>query len=233
RRSDRREGIVVSRADAYVGVMIDDLVTRGVSEPYRMFTSRAEFRLSLRADNADQRLTEAGISMGVVGSKRAGRYRKKTDRLHEAREALKAVSLTPNEAAEFGLRITQDGVRRRAYDLLALPGADLSLLSSIWPALRKLHAPSVTQIQIEATYAPFVRRQEREIERLKHEESTEFPDLDPSKINGLSNEVRERLEQIRPRSVGQAMRIEGMTPAALALLLAHSRRSSRGQHRSG
>lgn len=232
RRADGRDGAIVSRADAYIGVMIDDLVTRGVSEPYRMFTSRAEFRLSLRADNADQRLTEAGAALGIVGSKRLAQFREKVVLIDETRGALRAVSLTPNEAATHGLKINQDGVRRTAFDLLALPGFELSRIDSIWPTLPKFHGPTVKLIQIEAIYAPFVRRQEREIEQLKHEESTEFPDVDPGRIGGLSNEVRERLEQVKPRSVGQAMRIEGMTPAALALLLAHSRRSSRGQRQS-
>ena len=233
RRSDDRDGAIISRADGYLGVMIDDLVTRGVSEPYRMFTSRAEFRLSLRADNADQRLTEIGVGLGVVGTERARRFREKAERLDETRKALKTASLTPNEAAAAGLKVTQDGVRRTAYEFLALPGFDPSRIDSIWPDLSKLHVPSVYLIQIEAIYAPFIRRQEREIEQLKQEESTVFPEVDLTEIGGLSNEVRERLERVKPRSVGQAMRIEGMTPAALALLLAYSKRSSRGQRQSG
>lgn len=233
RRVDDRDGAVISRADAYIGVMIDDLVTRGVSEPYRMFTSRAEFRLSLRADNADQRLTEAGVALGVVGTERARLFREKAEMLDGVRTALKAVRLTPNEAAALGLKITQDGVRRSAYELLALPGFEPSRITTIWPDLRKLDLQSVKLIQIEAIYAPFIRRQEREIEQLKQEEATAFPDVDPIDVSGLSNEVRERLAKVKPRSLGQAMRIEGMTPAALAILLAHSKRSLRVQRKSG
>ncbi len=219
------EGVVVSRAEAYLGVMVDDLVTRGVSEPYRMFTSRAEYRLSLRSDNADQRLTPIGIRHGVVGTPRAERFGAKTAALSKGREALSARRLSPDEARGAGLNVNRDGVRRSGVDLLGLPDVDIVRLARIWPELSAIPADVSGQLEIEARYAPFVARQEREAEAFAREEATLLPDIDVDAIVGLSNEVREKVKLVRPRSVGQAARIEGMTPAGLALLLATAHRA--------
>jgi len=218
------DGVVVSRADAYLGVMIDDLVTRGVSEPYRMFTSRAEFRLSLRADNADQRLTPLGLSLGCVGPERAARFVGKQAALDAARAMLDALSLTPAEAARHGLALNQDGVRRSAFTLLANPGIDVARLARIWPDLARIPAPIAAQAETDARYAVYRDRQSADLAALKRDEALALPpDLDYAAIAGLSNEVREKLARIRPTTIAQAGRIDGVTPAALTRLLAHVR----------
>jgi tRNA uridine 5-carboxymethylaminomethyl modification enzyme len=217
--------VTVSRADAYLGVMIDDLVTRGVAEPYRMFTSRAEYRLSLRADNADQRLTEFGIGLGLVGSNRAQAYRAKAARLARARELLGRLSLTPNAAARHGLALNRDGVRRSAFDLLSYPEIDVARLAAIWPELAGLEQPVAQQLEIDARYAVYLDRQDADIAAFRRDESVALPaDLAYGAISGLSNELREKLEVARPATLGQAARIDGMTPAALTLILAESKR---------
>lgn len=225
-------GITISRGEGYLGVMVDDLTTRGVSEPYRMFTSRAEYRLSLRADNADQRLTPVGVQLGVVGADRAKRFGTKSVALDELRQELQSLTVTPNAANRHGITLNQDGVRRSAFDLLALPEIDLGRLRSVWPEIDRRPEVIERQIEIEARYAAFVRRQEREIAALRTEEEMAFPEIDLDSVSGLSNEIREKVRAVRPRSVGQASRIEGMTPAALALLLASAKRQARGQRRS-
>ena len=221
-------GTTVSRAEGYLGVMVDDLVTRGVSEPYRMFTSRAEYRLSLRADNADLRLTPFGQRLGLVGVERAAAFRRKAAELSALRAQLAGLSLTPNEALASGLSVNRDGVRRSGMDLLALPEIDLNRLRAIWPELGTRTREVESQIEIEARYAAYVRRQDQEVLAFRREENAELPDVDPDTIDGLSNEVREKLKLVKPRSVGRASRIEGMTPSALALLLASARRGSDG-----
>jgi tRNA uridine 5-carboxymethylaminomethyl modification enzyme len=225
-RAGAKDTITFSRADAYLGVMIDDLVMKGVSEPYRMFTSRAEYRLSLRADNADQRLTARGIALGCVGAERAGHFTLKEEALSRARGLLETLSLTPNEAARHGLRINFDGMRRTTFDLLALPDVSIQSLRRIWPKLGAITAKTAAQIEIDAKYAVYLDRQTRDIEAFRRDEALAIPEhVDYAALPGLSNEIRARLEKVRPRTMGQAGRIEGMTPAALTLLAAKLRRA--------
>ncbi|MES2292939.1 MAG: tRNA uridine-5-carboxymethylaminomethyl(34) synthesis enzyme MnmG [Pseudomonadota bacterium] len=214
--------VILDRAQAYIGVMIDDLVTKGVSEPYRMFTSRAEYRLSLRADNADQRLTPLGKKAGIVGKDRRERFADKLDRLSVSRETMTALTLTPNQAAGRGLTIRQDGVRRTALDLLSLPQVDFATLTQIWPELASFTPEIIEQMEIDAQYAGYLDRQDADILAFRRDESRALPaDLDYRAVIGLSNEVRQKLEAIKPATLGQASRIEGVTSAALTLVLAH------------
>ena len=218
-------GITFDRSEAYIGVLIDDLVMRGVSEPYRMFTSRAEFRLSLRADNADQRLTPKGLDIGSVTIGRARAFADKMAALDAAKRLCDSVSLTPQEAARQGLSINHDGQRRTALDLLAYPDIGFERLTAIWPDLGAIPAKTAEQIEIEAGYSVYLARQEADIATFRRDEGLTIPDsVDYGAISGLTTEIREKLTHVRPRSVGQASRIEGMTPAALLLLAAHVRR---------
>ena len=220
--------IVFDRSQGYVGVMIDDLTTRGVTEPYRMFTSRAEYRLTLRADNADQRLTGQGIAIGCVGAERAVRHRAKMAALAAARAMASSVSLTPSEAQRHGLALNRDGQRRSAFDILAYPNLGLANLAGIWPAFGEL-APSIAaQLEIDAKYAVYLDRQAEDVAAFRRDESLMLPDdLDFGQISGLSNEMKQKFAAQRPRTVGQAGRLDGVTPAALTLLAAHVRRGSR------
>lgn len=221
------EAISIGRADAYLGVMVDDLVTRGIAEPYRMFTSRAEYRLSLRADNADQRLTEMGISAGLVGDERKKAYRRKAARIGEAMELMSGLSLSPNEAARHGIRLNHDGVRRSAFDLLAYPEIDMAQLGAVWPELNGIDRFVCEQIEIEARYSVYLDRQNADIAAFKRDEGVGLSaTLDYGALAGLSNELREKLEAARPATLGQAARIDGMTPAALTLILAETKRRS-------
>jgi len=225
-RAGAKDTITFSRADAYLGVMIDDLVMKGVSEPYRMFTSRAEYRLSLRADNADQRLTGRGIALGCVEAERACRFAMKEEALSRARGLLEGLSLTPNAAARHGLKVNLDGMRRSAFDLLALPDVSIGSLAAIWPELTGIAPKIATQIEIDAKYAVYLDRQTKDIEAFRRDEALAIPDhVDYAGLPGLSNEIRARLEKIRPRTMGQALRIEGMTPAAMTLLASKLRRA--------
>ena len=211
----------LDRSEAYIGVLIDDLVTHGVTEPYRMFTSRAEYRLSLRADNADQRLTPLGMAAGIVGEERAKLFHVKQLQLDEARRWAKTATLTPNEAGKHGIKLNQDGRRRSVSDLLALPGIDLDDLATVWPELKTMPRMIAEQLEFDALYSGYLHRQEADIIAFKRDESLTLPgDLDYAAIKGLSNEVRAKLIEGRPQTLGQAGRIEGVTPAALALLLA-------------
>ena len=220
--------IVFDRAEAYLGVMIDDLVTRGVTEPYRMFTSRAEYRLTLRADNADQRLTGKGIAMGCVGGHRAKRHAAKRSALDAARTLAKSLSITPNEAERHGLALNKDGQRRSAFELLAYPTIELDHVAKIWPQLRDFSPPIAQQLEIEAKYDVYMQRQAADVESYRRDEGFELPsEFDYATLPGLSNEVRQKLGSIRPRTIGQAGRIDGITPAALTLLVAHARRRKR------
>jgi tRNA uridine 5-carboxymethylaminomethyl modification enzyme len=224
RRSVGEEGIVLGRGDAYLGVLVDDLISRGVSEPYRMFTSRAEFRLSLRADNADERLTPIAAELGMIGRERSGRFRNQMQRLEAARSLARNLSLTPSEARTHGLNVNLDGVRRSAYELLAYSGMDISGLKAIWPELRAIDAGTSEKLETEARYSVYLGRQRVDIALLKREEQKVIPaDLDYSGFNGLSNELRQKLNAARPRSIAEANRIDGMTPAALGLILAYLR----------
>ena len=225
RRAGGLPGHVFSRTDSYIGVMIDDLTSRGVTEPYRMFTSRAEYRLSLRADNADIRLTPQGIQLGIVGAARRQRFDRWTDEMALAREKLRTSSLSPNEAASHGIRINQDGVRRSGYDLLAYPDIDLARLQRIWPELNGLSKRVREAIEIEAAYAVYMNRQESDIAEARREEERRIPvDFDFATLPGLSIELRQKLKAARPSNLAQAARVDGMTPAALTLLLAYLKR---------
>ena len=225
RRAGGLGGVTIGRADGYIGVMIDDLVTRGVAEPYRMFTSRAEYRLSLRADNADQRLTPWGIALGLVGAGRREAFATKAAALAEARRLAESLSLTPNEAVRHGLALNHDGVRRSAYELLGRPDVDMAVLRGIWPELAGIDRFVSEQIEIEARYRVYLDRQSADIEAFRKEEGIALPaDIAYSGMAGLSNELREKLALARPATLGQAARIDGMTPAALMLVLGEARR---------
>ena len=224
--SDVSRDFVVSRADGYAGVMIDDLVTRGISEPYRMFTSRAEYRLRLRADNADQRLTPQGKRAGCVGRERSQAFAAKTTALVEARHALDALSLTPDAAARHGIHLNRDGKRRTAFELLGLQGIAWHQLAAIWPELSRVPAPIAAQIAVDAHYSTYLERQDADIETLRAEDSIKIPaDLEVGDLPGLTIELRQKLTRFQPATLGQAARIDGMTPAALMLLLAHIKKS--------
>jgi tRNA uridine 5-carboxymethylaminomethyl modification enzyme len=225
RRAGGLSGVVFDRAEAYLGVMVDDLVTRGVTEPYRMFTSRAEYRLRLRADNADQRLTRRGIDLGCVGPIRADRFRKKKLALEDAMALARVCSVTPDEALRFGLVLNRDGQRRSAFDLLSYPNGSFAELVRIWPQFGKVEPAIAEQLEIEAKYSVYLERQAADVDRFRREESMVLPDaMDYEAIPGLSNELRQKLGTVRPRTLGQANRIDGMTPPALALVALHARR---------
>ncbi len=219
------EPLIVSRADAYLGVMIDDLVTRGVSEPYRMFTSRAEYRLSLRADNADQRLTPVGLNAGCVGPVREAAFKARKAQLEAARAMLHNLSATPDEAIRSGLSVNRDGQRRTAFQLLAYPGVEIAALTGLWPDIANIDPAIAEQVSTDAQYAVYIERQRADIQALRRDEALALPaDIDYASIAGLSNEVRQKLEQVRPATLAQAGRVEGITPAALTQLLAYVRR---------
>jgi tRNA uridine 5-carboxymethylaminomethyl modification enzyme len=223
-----RSDIVFDRAEGYLGVMIDDLVTRGITEPYRMFTSRAEYRLALRADNADQRLTGKGIALGCVGAARRKRFRSKMTSLNSARELANRMTITPNEAAHFGIELNRDGQRRSAFDLLSYPNLGIDEVARIWPQFAALDPKIAEQLEIDAKYAVYLDRQAADIAAYRRDETFGLPgDLDFSALPGLSHEIRQKLAAHKPRTIGQAGRIDGVTPAALTLLVAHVRRNRR------
>jgi tRNA uridine 5-carboxymethylaminomethyl modification enzyme len=216
---------VLDRADAYIGVMIDDLVTRGVSEPYRMFTARAEYRLTLRADNADQRLTPLGLGLGCVGAERAAAFRHKSAELEVARAFCGATNMTPNEAQKAGLPVNSDGVRRNITDLLGHPDIDWGQLAAFWPEMTTWTPVVREQIETDAQYAGYLDRQRADIAAFRRDENLRLPaDLDYLGLEGMSTEVRQRLAAAQPATLGQAARLDGITPAALTLLLHHARR---------
>ena len=216
--------LAFDRAESYIGVMTDALVTRGVTEPYRMFTSRAEYRLSLRCDNADQRLTPIGVSIGCVSEKRRKAFESKMERLQTGRSALQSVYVTSKQAESCGIKVNEDGQRRSVFDLLTYPAvkfADLGDLVSV-----DIDADVATQLEIDARYSHYIVRQAKEIERLRKDEAEQIPqDFDYDGLSGLSAELISKLQATKPKSIAQAGRIEGMTPAALVLLLTRAKQS--------
>jgi tRNA uridine 5-carboxymethylaminomethyl modification enzyme len=223
-----REPVVLDRAQAYIGVLVDDLVTRGTSEPYRMFTSRAEYRLLLRADNADQRLTPLGLAAGAVGGERRAAFAAKATALEEARQMLAAQHMTPPQLKRHGIAVNGDGIARSAAELLAFPGVDLRRLAAIWPELAAIRPEIAEQVEIDALYSGYLERQARDIEAYRRDEALGLPaDLDYRTVGGLSAEVREKLSRARPATLGAAARISGVTPAALTALLRHVTRRPR------
>lgn len=218
---------IVSRVDGYLGVMVDDLVSRGVTEPYRMFTSRAEFRLRLRADNADQRLTPTGLRIGCIGAARAGAFASKSAALTAAHDLLQSLNATPDELARHGITINRDGRRRSAFSLMAFPEIGFDQLQALWPSLTRIPPAIRVQIQVDAKYASYLQRQEDDVAALRKDEEVRIPAvLDYRAISGLSRELSEKLDRHRPANLAQAARIDGMTPAALVLVLASIKKQS-------
>ncbi|MGO4873008.1 MAG: tRNA uridine-5-carboxymethylaminomethyl(34) synthesis enzyme MnmG [Roseiarcus sp.] len=229
RRAAGSAPVVFDRAESYLGVMIDDLTAKGVSEPYRIFTSRAEYRLSLRADNADERLTGKGATLGCVGAERAGLHRAAMARLEAARAAMRAATASPTALAAAGITVNQDGVRRSAFELAAQPHLTVEALARVWPELGAIDAPLARRVEADAKYAVYLDRQSEDVARYRRGEAATIPgDFDYANLSGLSNELKAKFTAARPASLGQAGRIEGATPAALALIAAHARRRARG-----
>ncbi len=228
RKAGGLEPAIIDRAQAYIGVMIDDLVTKGVSEPYRMFTSRAEYRLSLRADNADLRLTPLGIQYGLVGSARQPAFRQREEAICNGLALARSLSLTSGEAARKGLKVNQDGLRRTALDLLGMADVGWAGVTGLWPELKALRPDVVEALEAEALYAGYIQRQDADIAALRKEDQLVLPaNLDYASMPSLSAELRQKLTKVRPATLGQASRIDGMTPAALAVILGHAKRRDR------
>jgi tRNA uridine 5-carboxymethylaminomethyl modification enzyme len=228
RRTGDGAPIVLSRTEAYIGVMIDDLTARGITEPYRMFTSRAEFRLSLRADNADKRLTPMAIELGIASGERTHRYADVSDRLASARSLAKNLSVTPSQARKLGIELKQDGIRRTAYELLSGNDNTLESLMKLWPELGEIDAKTAERLETEAKYAVYLDRQLADATQIRREEQRVIPDdLDFAAVPGLSNEIKQKLRQRQPRSLADAQKIDGMTPAALAIIISYVRQAER------
>lgn len=223
--SGGRDTVEFSRTDSYIGVMIDDLVSRGVTEPYRMFTSRAEFRLTVRADNADRRLTPTGLEAGCVGEKRRVAFERKLEALESGRTALSGIMIGPRALNDAGIAVSRDGAKRSAYDVLAIAGADLDVVRRAFDFYQMMEQDVLAQLQIDSTYDQYSDRQAREVADLRRQETQRIPgDFDYGRVSGLSSELKQKLVSARPESILQASRIEGITPAALLLLLAHLRK---------
>jgi tRNA uridine 5-carboxymethylaminomethyl modification enzyme len=228
-RASGASEILFDRSESYLGVMIDDLVSRGVTEPYRMFTSRAEFRLTLRADNADQRLTARGMEMGCVGGRRRQRFERKMAALNAARQRARALTVTPSEAERSGFCLNKDGQRRSAFDLLSYPETGVADIARIWPEFLDVPAEIAAQLETDAKYAVYLDRQASDVAAFRRDESFELPEqLDYGAVPGLSNESRQKLGAARPRTLGHAARLDGITPAALTLVAAYVRRGRLG-----
>ena len=220
--------LILDRAQAYIGVMIDDLVTKGVAEPYRMFTSRAEYRLSLRADNADTRLTQIGINIGLVETHRAEIYTKKVNKINELSNNLKSLKISPNEAEKFNIKIAKDGVKRSAFEILSREGVTFNKLRSIWNKIPNASRDEEEQIEISAHYSGYLEKQEADIIAFRKDENLMIPaNIDYNKLSGLSNEVKSKFNLIKPKTLGQALRIDGITPAAAYILLSHVKNGSK------
>ncbi len=226
--SKNAEPFIIDRADAYIGVMIDDLITHGTSEPYRMFTSRSEYRLSLRADNADLRLTPMGIDIGCISDKRKTVFLDKQNALHVSRETLNKLTITPNKAKAYGVILNQDGIHRTAFELLSHPKVLLDDLKNIWPELGGISDEVIKQIQIESMYADYLEKQEMDIASFKKEEGLTIPDdFDYDDLPSLSNEIKLKLKSAQPNNIGAASRIQGMTPAGLVAIIVHLKKLAR------
>ena len=228
RRASGDELVTIQRTEAYIGVMIDDLTSRGVSEPYRMFTSRAEFRLSLRADNADERLTPMAEKLGILSSVRRDKFSARQQDLTTARELAQTINISPNLAATHGLHLNHDGVRRSVYDLLSYPTIDMDRIISIWPEFSQFAEVTREALQTEAQYAVYLDRQKNDIVAMERDEKLHIPEsLNYAGISGLSNELKQKLANRKPATIAEAQRVEGMTPAAVALLIAQIRKHLR------
>ncbi|MCJ8323883.1 MAG: tRNA uridine-5-carboxymethylaminomethyl(34) synthesis enzyme MnmG [Rhizobiales bacterium] len=226
-KADEKQPLILDRADAYIGVLIDDLVTKGVNEPYRMFTSRAEYRLLMRADNADQRLTQKAINMGVVSPQRQASFAAKQAKLNALLGFLKQAVKTPNQYAKLGLKVNQDGVKRSGFELLSYPDINITDLQQIWPELGRFDGLTKKQAEIEALYDRYTARQQADIVAFRKDENLALPSrIDYSSIGGLSNEVRHKLSDLRPATLGQALRMDGITPAAVMILLNHVKKNN-------
>lgn len=223
--SSGREPVEFSRTDSYIGVMIDDLTSRGVTEPYRMFTSRAEFRLTVRADNADRRLTPIGMELSCISEARRVAFLEKLESLESGKAALSGVMIGPKALNEVGISVSKDGAKRSAYDVLSLPGVEIDVMAKAFPAYQMLGHDVLEQLQIDSTYNQYADRQSKEVADLRRQETQRIPEVfDYSRISGLSNELKQKLMRARPDSILQASRIEGVTPAALLLVLSHLRK---------
>ena len=220
------EPLVLDRAQAYIGVMIDDLVTKGVAEPYRMFTSRAEYRLSLRSDNADVRLTQIGINIGLVQQERSRLFTMKVNKINELTNTLKTLKISPNEALKHDIKIAKDGIRRSAYDILSRKSVNFSKLRQIWKEIPSASVKEEEQILISAHYSGYLEKQEADILAFRRDENLIIPNsIDYNKLSGLSNEVKAKFMLIRPKTMGQALRIDGITPAAVYILLSYVKKA--------
>jgi tRNA uridine 5-carboxymethylaminomethyl modification enzyme len=228
RKASGGDPATLGRDQCYIGVMIDDLVTKGVTEPYRMFTSRAEYRLSLRSDNADLRLTPLGIAYGLVGPDRGQAFARRKTRIAEGLELARSLHLTPSEANQLGIRVNQDGKRRTLLDIAGMPDVGMAGAKKIWPAVNGLSGDVVEALEAEALYAGYLCRQEADIAAIRKEEQLTLPaEIEYDDMPSLSAEIRQKLKRIRPSTLGHASRIDGMTPAALAVIIGHIRRTVR------
>ena len=223
-----KDAFILDRSSSYIGVMIDDLVTKGVSEPYRMFTSRAEYRLSLRADNADQRLTDHGLSLGLISNKRTKLFFEKKRKLFAIKKFLEQNFISPNAARKFDIKISMDGVKRSGFELLGQRNLNMAKLRQLWNEIPSFDSSIDKQVEIDAHYHGYLNKQSKDIESYKKDEKVLIPEeINYDQFSGLSNEIKSKLKKIRPRTLGQALRIDGVTPAAAIILLGHIKRLRR------